>query len=177
MADPDKPIRYLPASSFYGDILAARQAHESVADMWARMRDTLASYNTPGARYDYRFAPDAFQAVNDLTSNAAGVRSAQEALNRADPADSLTASVIGRPFYGRSDAAFEALAAWEGKIELLMTRGDQTVSQWITVQYDAGSLPDTIGDLRDDLEGFASQWAGRYEGELAGTGQVILNQL
>lgn len=177
MADPEKPVRYVPASTFYGDILAARQAHESVADMWARMRDTLGTFNTPDSRYEYRFAPDTFQAVNDLTANAASVRTAQEVLNAASPSDSLTGDAIGHPFYGRSGDAFAALNAWEGKIELLMQRGGEQVSQWITVQYDSSNLPGSIGDLQDDLEGFANAWASRYEGELVGTGSIILNQI
>lgn len=177
MADPERPTKLLPASAFYGDILAARQNHETVEQMWGRIRDTLAGWQEQYANYTVRYAPDVFQAVNQLSANAAGVRGAQEQLNTAPASDSLTASVIGRPFYGRSDAEFQALAAWEGKIELIMDRAGAQVSQWITVQYDAGSLPDTIGDLRDDLEGFASSWATRYEGTLVGTGQLILNQI
>lgn len=177
MADPEQPVKLLPASAFYGDILASRQAHESVAQMWDRIRSSLAGWQEQFANYTVRYAPDVFAEVNRLSSNAAGVRGAQEQLNAAAPSDSLTGDMIGHPFYSRPGSQFEALNAWEGKVELIMQRGGEQVSQWITVQYDAATLPDTMGALRDDLEGFADAWAGNYEGDLVGTGQIILNQL
>lgn len=174
MADPNlKPIS---AAYFYGDILAARARHEPVAQMWERLRGTLATFNPDPANPQYRFPSDIFQQVNGLSANANQTANASRQLMAASAGDAITGDMIGTPFYGRPQSSFEALNQWEARIEMIMDTPAGRASRWVTVQY-GSDRPDTVGGLLDDLDMYVTDFATGYEGELVGTGQVYLNQI
>lgn len=174
MANPD--LKVLPGNLFYGDVLAARSRGETVAQMWDRINATLATWNPDPERPEYRFPSDILQQVNQLSANGAQVAHASRELGAAAPGDAITGSMIGNPIYARPQSAFEALPQWEARIQMFMDTPQGRAMQWVTVQY-GSDMPDSVGGLMDDLELYVSDFATGYEGSLAGTGQVILNQI
>lgn len=171
-------VRRLGADFFWGPIAAAREKRATVADMWGAMRDELARANAAAPEgVTYAFASDILQQVNGRSSNAASLTRAEANLAAAAPESAILGTMIGQPFYGRSLESQQAFAKWEARAEMIMDTPAGQVSQWVTVQYTAGNLPDTLGDLQDDIEGTLLDWADRYGGTYAATGRLQLNAI
>lgn len=167
MADPVRPR--VDVSFFYGPLLSSAAARETTAQMWQRLRrfadEAGVSFPSEGA-----------VAFNAIRANAVGVQGAARYLDRAPSADAITASAIGRPIYGRPDASFSALPQYEARFRLTVQGPEGLGEQWVRVTYGA-DLPDTIGQLMDDLELYARDLYAGYGQELVGWDSPMLNQI
>lgn len=165
MADPTP--RPIPAAAFWGTILASAQQHATTAQVWDALR---AARDQLGVS----FPSDIFSQVNALRANASRVIVASERLMAASGATAIDSSMIGRPIYARSLAQQEAMPQYEVRLQISVQSLEGTASRWATVYY-GSDLPDTVGQLGDDVEAFAAGFANDYGGELASVDSFMLN--
>ena len=165
MADPTpKPI---PASAFWGTILSSARQHATTAEVW----DALKSARD---QLGVAFPSDIFAQVNSLRSSATGVVAASERLMAGGYGTAIDSTMIGRPIYARSLAQQEALPQYEVRLQISVAGVEGEASRWATIYYGT-DLPDTVGQLGDDMEAYASGFANDYGGELASIDSFELN--
>lgn len=168
----------LPGSWFWGIISAAAEQHATTEQVWQRIRDEVARVNAVAPEgVQYTWSSDIWGQINSLRGNASSVVSAADRLNRAPATDALEGTYISRPFWGRDQSAFDALNQWQGRIAVTMQTDAGQYTQWLTRQYDAGTLPGSVGALADDLSTFALSRADAYPGKLVATGDIQLLQV
>ena len=167
MADPVRPK--VDASFFYGPLLSSAAQRETTAQMWARLRDFA-------QRSEVSFPSDIFRQVNSLRSNASSVQAASRNLDRSPGSDTITGGLIGRPIYGRPSASFDTLPQYEARFRLTVQGPEGQAEQWVRVTYGA-DLPDTVGQLLDELDTFAQDLYAGYGQELVSWDSPMLNQI
>jgi hypothetical protein len=165
---PDPPGRSPQPAAWWGSILAAARKRATTAEVWQAIR----SYADEAG---LQLPPNLFAEVNRMRSLASGLRASSDQLMRARSSDALTSGMIGHQIYQRGGPG-QALAPlyhvrfqMEHQLEGLRSTG------WYTLEY-SGQLPDTVGDLMDDIAGYAEGLSGTYGVELVGVGTVEIGE-
>lgn len=162
MAD-DGPTIARP-EAFWGSILASARQRATTAEVWNAIHAAAESSGLA-------IPSDMFSQVNRMRSLAVGLRRASDTLGGAASTDALTGDMIGRQIYARSGPEQSLAPLFHVRFEMKAIAEGVESTGWYTLQY-SGSLPDTVGELEDDIDLYASNLAEGYGVSLVGTGAV-----
>lgn len=137
-----------------GDIQAGAAAHDTTADLWARVQTAAAEqgYDISGAN-----ALD----LGQLRSWAATNAYAAEALNNAGSTASLDASMIGRELYPMAGIAGGVQSLYNVRFLQTVIENGVEIDLWRTSQI-RGLLPPTKDQLAEMMDSDAQQLADEY---------------
>jgi hypothetical protein len=151
---------------FWGTIVAA--AHEGVgtAELWERVRSAAEDQGLPlrGAG-----AVD----MSRLRGIATQQRVARRNFERASTSDMLTADHIAQDISSRDLAAQAAAPQWAVRFEWQTLEGGVMATEWKTNLF-TGILPQTKGELLDQLARDAERLGADYGRESVGIGAVSI---
>ena len=165
----DELPRVSSMAFFYGPIVESALGRMTTQAMWEQI-------NAAAEAAGVRFPPDALQQVNDLRANAASVARASRELQGAPASDAITSQVIGQPIYARPLESQGALSQFEARFRLVFQTPAGQDTQWVRIVYGA-DLPDTVGQLTDELDAYAQDLAAGYSQQLVSWDSPMLNAI
>ena len=148
----DEQTAIAKAGAWYGVIAEGAAAHETTAQIWQRIHDY--SQHPPGLPEGTVLSepPELWQAVNQMRGIASGLQYAQEAFGKAPDSYAIEPSMIAPTIYQRSSADLQQLASkYHVRFSLTTVGALGATSNWYNLPYD-GSLPATVGELRDSVD-------------------------
>jgi hypothetical protein len=161
----DEPTTTAKAEFWWGAVLASAREHETTAELWQRINDQAASQGVS-------LPSDIFSQVNRMRGLASGLAYSSELLGRSGNSDAITSGVIGEQIYKRSEADLSELATrYHVRFELTTYSSLGESTDWRTLDY-GGSLPGTVGELRDDVEAYAQGLSDSYGAEFGNVGTI-----
>jgi hypothetical protein len=150
------------ALQYWGPIEHGTLAGENTAQIWQRIRDQAAAlgYDTPGVG-----ARD----IAYLRSQAVGIRTARDQLERAGEQDLITGEMIGSVPWSRGLASQNVVPKWQVRFEHNIVVDGRETTVWRTSMF-TGSIPRSRRELETDLNADAANLAREYEVGNAGIG-------
>jgi hypothetical protein len=157
------------AMSFWGVITRAASEHRPASELGGIIRDEAARLGqVPG------FA--VYSEAQTIYSQAVGLRNASARLGAAPGSDAITGSLIAQLPYGTGPSAtgprrFHVRVAYD------VTRNGEPGQDYITLSFDSGNLPLTVGELRQEAEDVAASKAGEYGSGFVGLASISIGEL
>ena len=165
---PDPRQSFAQPAAWWGAIQGSVRARATTAEVWSAIRDF-------GAREGLTYPPGMFQEVNRLRSAAVGLRVATQRLGTALNTDAITGSMVGQTIYTRPGASRDLLRQYHVRVNYEAVRAGQLEQSYITLPY-TGSLPGTVGELRDDAQIATEALVEGYGASLTSIGAIEIGE-
>jgi hypothetical protein len=147
--------------AYWGNIQSAVSQRASTADLWAAVRGAADAEGVS-------LAGISVTDMSGLRGLAAGQRNAMDNLQRTSPDQVITGTMIATDLSSRPLADQTLVPSWIVRFEHDVTIDGELVTVWRSSVFD-GSLPPTVGDLRDavnaDAEAMATSGSGGLTAE------------
>lgn len=114
--------------------------------------------------------------VARLYGQAVALRNASIALSNAPAGNAITREYIAALPYGRGKSPYAIVREWHVRVSYAGIRNGQSVFEHVTLRY-TGSLPPTVGALRDEAELVAGGLVEGYGTHFLGIGQIQIGEL
>lgn len=154
---------------YWGDIESGTLSGESTADIWARIR---ARAETMGLDRPGITAQD----VSKIRAAAGQVRAAGTRLGSAPDEESLISRYVGLAPWSRPLEERNTHGMWQVRFEHTVSGDNGDETNWRTVMF-KGQLPNTIGELRAQIEQDAQALADKYGVDHLGVGTMSILEL
>ncbi len=149
---------------WWGIIQAAVSQRVQTAEIWQLVRDAA---TREGVTLSGVSAAD----MSRMRAIPAAQRNAAENLQRSRPTDAITASMIAQDISARSAQDQILAPKWIARFEHDFTVEGELQALWRSSIFE-GSLPASIGDLRNTLEADAEALAADYDVTHIGIGRI-----
>lgn len=154
---------------WWGRIQGGARQHQTTQEIWEGIRNLAAQEGVA-------IPPGMFQAVNEMRSQATGLTVASERLAKAAPTDAITGSMLAQLPYARGGVEQSLARQFHVRVGYTARVGDTIEHQYITLAYDGGSLPTTVGQLYADAQAIGSAIVGTYGNELIGLADIEIGE-
>ena len=154
------------AMRYWSVIESAARLRATTADLWAAINDAAAEQglSSPGVT---------LRGVNELRSYAAQQQNAADRLARSDRGAPMEDRLIGPAPWAREGAEYASVDRWQiTYLHTTLDNGEER-SDWRTSMF-TGTLPDTVGELMDQLDVDAETLADEYELQHVGVGSITV---
>lgn len=133
------------ALAFWGNIEASVRQSLTTADLWSAIR--AASGTEQGEPIGFSAAD-----LSVVRGMAASIRNAASELASQGVSNTLTADMIGRAPWARTQAEMNTLPIWQVRFQHTTTNANgQQETNWRTSVF-TGQIPDTVGGVLDAVD-------------------------
>lgn len=150
MTEPINPPTVANPAAWFGVIRGAVNVYANTAEIWSAIRQYAATQNVTWKGGEINM----LQAVNTMRSLAAGQRNAGLTLEKARGEDFIGANMIGAAIYSRPTGVREAAPNYHVSFTLTHSRSGVVSQETFRLAYDYTNLPNTVGELRDDVQAY-----------------------
>jgi len=165
---PDPAEAFARPMAWWGAIQGSVSARATTAEVWSAIRAF-------GEANQLAYPPGMFQAVNQMRSLSTGLRQAAESLGTALNADAITGGMVGQLPYARPPTSQDVLRQFHVRVNYEAVQNGEAMQSYITLPY-TGSLPETVGQLRDDAQIVAESLIEGYGAALVSIGLIEVGE-
>lgn len=166
---PHGSPEFKQAMAFWGTVTAAAGQGKSAVAM---QQMVSAEAERIGGRTS--FATRAI--ISKLFSKAVALRESGVRLAAAPASAAITGAHISPMPFGAAFGGRAGPRVWDVRVGYAAIRGGQPEFDYITLRY-TGSLPATVGELREEAASIAESLASSYGSDFIGMGSIQIGEL